>query len=217
MTQELNFKIKEYLIIPTHGVGFVKNISKQSYLGSFVLECYEIECKDGLDIMIPKNKIKELGVRSLVSKDFANKQLDLFSKKASKSNKSSWAGRVLLAESMFHSGDLALLRELITTLYTSYNNPNRSYFEMNMFDKALKAVVSELSIVLNRSEVEIHKQIIDNLNKQFKDSTQTKKQSTEDDFSDDEIYIEKEDKSDMNHIYEDEKEDKFSKKKKKIS
>ncbi len=158
------FKIGGYVIAPSHGLGKLTNKITQT-LGEKDIEFLEIHFEeDKMKMMIPFHKVKSGGIRTLISKDEVEK-LYVTLKEDSRGMRVIWSKRSREYNKKILTGDIFAIAEVVRDLYRNTNNPNRSYSERVIFEKALQRMVAELAVVMNIGIEEMETKILDMLGK----------------------------------------------------
>lgn len=114
--------------------------------------------------MIPINKMVEMRVRRLVSKDTVNKVFSILSR-PSKSARGMWNKRAKEYDSKLYSGSILLTAEVVRDLWSGVNDMNRSYSERIIFENAFNRVTGEVAIVMNVAKEEAENLIVTSLDK----------------------------------------------------
>ena len=76
-----------------------------------------------------------------------------------------WSKRSREYNKKILTGDIFAIAEVVRDLYRNTNNPNRSYSERVIFEKALQRMVAELAIVTNSTIEDMEAKILDMLGK----------------------------------------------------
>jgi len=186
-------KLKEGMMLcfPSHGPGKVVSIEKKECLGEKITFCQMEFEREDLTISVPVDKMSGLGVRAIISKDRANWILENVLNKHAKSAKGIWTKRIQEYETKVNLGDAIMIAEVVRDLFAGMKDPNKSYGERVIYDKAFDRLVSEFAIAFDCTVEEVNKMIIDVLNSNYKESNTDIKITAQDDsdgdFDDDDI------------------------------
>jgi CarD family transcriptional regulator len=163
-------KIKEdtMLYCSSHGPGRVVSVCKREVLGEKLVFCQIEFQKDDMNILIPISKMKEMGIRTIISNDTAKRILDTVLNKPAKGAKGIWAKRIQEYETKLYSGSAIFVAEVVRDLFASIKDPNKSYGERSLFDKAFDRLTLEMSFALGYTIEETNKTIMDILNSNCK-------------------------------------------------
>jgi CarD family transcriptional regulator len=90
-------KLKEgmFLYCPSHGIGKILAIETKEYLGEKLSFCNMEFKQDDMKMLIPINKMKDIGIRQIISKEEAKKVLETVLDKPAKNMKSIWSKRMV--------------------------------------------------------------------------------------------------------------------------
>ena len=181
-TEKREFKIKDYVVYPKHGVGQINEFKKIN-IGGIDVETYVIKFeKDKANGMVPVNKQSHL--RPLATINQLNKCISILKSKP-KIKRSMWSRRAQEYEAKISSGKIYELAEVVRDLNKGDDlMVDQSYSERQLFEKAYDRILSEFQIILNLSPEDTQKKLdkalkrnLDNQNKNI--SPQTKSSSTE--------------------------------------
>jgi len=169
-TEKKQYKVKDYVVYPRHGVGQITEIKKIK-IGGIDVETYILRFeKDKANGMVPVNK--QSHIRPLATINQANKCISILKSKP-KIKRSMWSRRAQEYESKISSGKIYDLAEVVRDLNKGDDLMiDQSYSERQLFEKAYDRLLSEFQIIMN-SNLEITQKKIDkalkrNLEKQLK-------------------------------------------------
>ena len=197
-TEKREYKIKDYIVYPKHGVGQITEFKKIN-IGGIDVETYIIKFeKDKANGMVPVNKQSHLRPLSTINQ--VNKSISILKSKP-KIKRSMWSRRAQEYEAKISSGKIYELAEVVRDLNKGDDIMiDQSYSERQLFEKAYERIISEFQIVLNLSKDDTQKKLDKalkrNINKEIKEENKTPKSSnnndlpTEEPISDDEEQIE---------------------------
>jgi len=168
-TEKKQYKIKDYVVYPKHGVGKITEIKKIN-IGGIEVETYVLKFeKDKAYGMVPVNKQSHL--RALATINQINKCISILKSKP-KIKRSMWSRRAQEYESKISSGKIYDLAEVVRDLNKGDDLMiDQSYSERQLFEKAYDRLLSEFQIVMNSSlentQKKIDKALKRNLEKQI--------------------------------------------------
>ena len=156
-TEKREYKIKDYVVYPKHGVGQITEFKKIS-IGGIDVETYVIKFeKDKANGMVPVNK--QLHLRPLATINQVNKCISILKSKP-KIKRSMWSRRAQEYESKISSGKIYELAEVVRDLNKGDDlMVDQSYSERQLFEKAYERILSEFQIVLNISLEDTQKKL----------------------------------------------------------
>mgnify|MGYP001259852736 CR=1 FL=1 len=175
-TEKREYKIKDYIVYPKHGVGQISEFKKIN-IGGIDVETYIIKFeKDKASGMVPINKQSHL--RPLATINQVNKCISILKSKP-KIKRSMWSRRAQEYEAKISSGKIYELAEVVRDLNKGDDlMVDQSYSERQLFEKAYERILSEFQIILNLSledtQKKLDKALKRNLSPQTKTETETK-------------------------------------------
>ena len=179
-TEKREYKIKDYIVYPKHGVGQITEFKKIN-IGGIDVETYVIKFdKDKANGMVPVNKQSHL--RPLATINQVNKCISILKSKP-KIKRSMWSRRAQEYEAKISSGKIYDLAEVVRDLNKGDDlMVDQSYSERQLFEKAYERILSEFQIILNLNKEETQKKLDKalkrNLNIQPKAETPVNKTSS---------------------------------------
>ena len=175
-TQKREFKIKDYIVYPKHGVGQINEFKKIN-IGGIDVETYVIKFeKDKANGMVPVNKQSHL--RSLATINQVNKCISILKSKP-KIKRSMWSRRAQEYEAKISSGKIYELAEVVRDLNKGDDlMVDQSYSERQLFEKAYDRILSEFQIILNLSLEDTQKKLDKALRRNLGNKTQLPESTT---------------------------------------
>ena len=166
-TAKREYKLKDYIVYPKHGVGQILAVSSKT-IGEIEVQCYEIKFeKDKAIGLLPINK--QIHLRPLSTINQVNKSIYILKSKP-KIKRSMWSRRAQEYEQKITSGKIYDLAEVVRDLNKGDDlMVDQSYSERQLFEKAYERILSEFQIVMNISKEETQKK----LNKALKRNLET--------------------------------------------
>jgi len=156
-TEKKQFKIKDYVVYPKHGVGQILSVSSKK-IGGIEVQCYDIKFeKDKAIGLLPINK--QVHLRPLSSINQVNKSISILKGKP-KIKRSMWSRRAQEYEQKITSGKIYDLAEVVRDLNKGDDLMiDQSYSERQLFEKAYERMLSEFQIILNMSLEDTQKKL----------------------------------------------------------
>ena len=176
-TEKREYKIKDYIVYPKHGVGQISEFKKIN-IGGIDVETYIIKFeKDKANGMVPVNKQSHLRPLSTINQ--VNKSISILKSKP-KIKRSMWSRRAQEYEAKISSGKIYELAEVVRDLNKGDDLMiEQSYSERQLFEKAYDRILSEFQIVLDVSKEDTQKKLDKalkrNINKEIKEESKTDK------------------------------------------
>ena len=175
-TEKKEYKVKDYVVYPKHGVGQITEFKKMN-IGGIEIEAYILKFeKDKASGMVPVNKQSHL--RPLATINQVNKCISILKSKP-KIKRSMWSRRAQEYEAKISSGKIYELAEVVRDLNKGDDlMVDQSYSERQLFEKAYDRILNEFQIVLNMSledtQKKLDKALKRNLEKQIEKLQQPK-------------------------------------------
>jgi CarD family transcriptional regulator len=156
-TQKKEYKIKDFVVYPKHGIGQIKEFKKIT-IGGIDVECYIINVeKEKLELKFPVNKQSHL--RSPATINQVSKCISILKSKP-KIKRSMWSRRAQEYEAKISSGKIYELAEVVRDLNKGDDlMVDQSYSERQLFEKAYDRILSEFQIVLGVSLEDTQKKL----------------------------------------------------------
>ena len=169
-TEKREYKIKDHVVYPKHGVGQITEFKKIN-IGGIDVETYVIKFeKDKANGMVPVNKQSHL--RPLATINQVNKCISILKSKP-KIKRSMWSRRAQEYEAKISSGKIYELAEVVRDLNKGDDlMVDQSYSERQLFEKAYERILSEFQIVLNVSLEDTQKKLDKALKRNLSGQTQ---------------------------------------------
>jgi len=170
-TEKREYKIKDHVVYPKHGVGQITEFKKIN-IGGIDVETYVIKFeKDKANGMVPVNKQSHL--RPLATINQVNKCISILKSKP-KIKRSMWSRRAQEYEAKISSGKIYELAEVVRDLNKGDDlMVDQSYSERQLFEKAYERILSEFQIVLNIPLEDTQKKLDKALKRNLGGQTQT--------------------------------------------
>ena len=156
-TEKKEYKVKDYVVYPKHGVGQITEFKKMN-IGGIEIETYILKFeKDKANGMVPVNKQSHL--RPLATINQVNKCISILKSKP-KIKRSMWSRRAQEYEAKISSGKIYELAEVVRDLNKGDDlMVDQSYSERQLFEKAYDRILTEFQIVLNFSMEDTQKKL----------------------------------------------------------
>jgi CarD family transcriptional regulator len=156
-TEKREYKVKDYVVYPKHGIGQITEFKKIN-IGGIDVETYVLKFeKDKANGMVPINKQSHL--RPLATINQVNKCISILKSKP-KVKRSMWSRRAQEYEAKISSGKIYELAEVVRDLNKGDDlMVDQSYSERQLFEKAYERILSEFHIVMGVSLEDTQKKL----------------------------------------------------------
>ena len=184
-TEKKQYKVKEYVVYPKHGVGQITEIKKIN-IGGIDVETYVLKFeKDKANGMVPVNK--QIYLRPLATINQVNKCISILKGKP-KIKRSMWSRRAQEYETKISSGRIYDLAEVVRDLNKGDDLMiDQSYSERQLFEKAYDRLLSEFQIVMNTNLEDAQKKIDKALKRNLEKQIQKVKEASAEQNLDEEV------------------------------
>lgn len=158
--QKASYKVGNYVVYPTHGVGRIMAEETQM-IGEIELRMLVIAFeKDKMTLRVPVHRATAAGLRPISSND-QMKKVFLTLKSRARTSRGMWSRRAQEYEAKINSGNIIYIAEVVRDLHQNVDQSERSYSERMIYESALARLVGELAA----SEATDHKTATDKLMK----------------------------------------------------
>jgi len=156
-SEKKEYKIKDYVVYPKHGVGQINEVKKIN-IGGIDVETYILKFeKDKASGMVPVNK--QFHLRPLATVNQVNKCISILKSKP-KIKRSMWSRRAQEYEAKISSGKIYELAEVVRDLNKGDDlMVDQSYSERQLFEKAYERILNEFQIILGLSLEDTQKKL----------------------------------------------------------
>ena len=145
------FRPGDHIVYPAHGVGRVMGVEKQAVAG-LDLDVFVISFEqDKMTLRVPTTKAKSCGMRALASAAVVTEALKTLQGRA-RIKRTMWSRRAQEYEAKINSGDLVSIAEVVRDLHRAGGQPEQSYSERQLYEKALARMAREVAAVEKTDE-----------------------------------------------------------------
>jgi len=158
MSKSKSFQVDQKVVYPSQGVGVIKSIIQKKFKDSKIpYYVIYLEVTD-MTIMVPVDKAIELGIRSTVSRDEAQKALELISEDY-EPIPSDWKMRYQMNLDLLKKGSIRDIASIVRSLYHRSKVKELPILERKLYDSAMKLLEDEISISLRKSKEDVQNMI----------------------------------------------------------
>jgi len=162
MSKAKSFQVDQKVVYPSQGVGVIQSIIQKKFKDSKIpYYVIYIEVTD-MTIMVPVDKAAELGIRPTVSRDEAQKALELISEDY-EPIPTDWKMRYQMNLDLLKKGSIRDIASIVRSLYHRSKVKELPILERKLYDSALKLLEDEVSISLRKSREEVESLIFSRL------------------------------------------------------
>lgn len=153
------FKIGDKAVYPAHGVVEVQGVDTKEINGAtcsfYVLRVLENE----MQIMVPKQKADQVGLRPVVSMQEANEVFEVLRDQDVHIDKQTWNRRYRGFMEKIKTGSLFDVAEVYRDLFRLKSTKNLSFGERRMLDTARTLMVKELAVARRWTEAKVEQEL----------------------------------------------------------
>ncbi len=140
------FKAGQFIVYPAHGVGKVTGV-EQEVIAGFDIETYVVHFEqDKMTLRVPTTKAATSGMRAL-SNELILKDAFTTLKGRARIKRTMWSRRAQEYEAKINSGDLILVAEVVRDLHRTDAQPEQSYSERQLYERATDRMVREVAAI----------------------------------------------------------------------
>lgn len=155
------FKIGDRIVYPNHGAGTIVGIESKDILGE-EKKYYIMEMPIGdMKAMLPVDNIEEIGIRSIIDEEEADRILDLLTGNKGKMSQN-WNRRYRANMEKLKTGDIYEVTEVVKNLTIRDHEKGLSTGEKKMLNNSKQILISELVLAKNMQEEEVES-LIENI------------------------------------------------------
>ena len=143
---KLKFKTGDYVVYPTHGVGLVQGVEKETIAGhdlNLVVVTFD---NDRMTLRVPTEKMDASGLRELSSHKMIEDAITTLKGRA-RIKRTMWSRRAQEYEAKINSGDPIYIAEVVRDLHRNVGQPDQSFSERQIYELALERLASEVAAV----------------------------------------------------------------------
>lgn len=149
----VSFKVGDNAVYPGHGVGRVTAIETKEILGNKQTFYSILILETGMKIMIPKDNVASVGLRPIISRDEANKVLEILKEKEVKIDNQTWNRRYREYMEKIKTGSVYEIAEVLRDLFLLKVDKELSFGERKMLDTARNLLLKELTLATSEKDL----------------------------------------------------------------
>ena len=145
---DLEFKVGDRVVYPSHGSGTIKSIEDRTVLGT---ECEYLEVTlkaSDMRVMIPVEEAETVGLRKVVDEDTIKECLDMLRSEKTKMS-SNWNRRFRANTEKVKTGDIFEVAEVVRNLSMREQERGLATSERKMLDETREILCSEIALSLD--------------------------------------------------------------------
>ena len=159
------FNVGDKIVYPMHGAGTIDAIEEKNILGENQAY-YVIKMPGEVKVMVPTAKAEQIGVRSVINKDEAEKVISVLGEDETEMSQN-WNKRYRDNMEKMKSGSAYEIADVVRNLAFKQKEKGLSTGEKKMLSNAKQILVSELVLAEHASQEEVEKLIDNKINLSF--------------------------------------------------
>ena len=149
---KVKFKPGDHVVYPTHGVGFVQGIEKETIDGHDLRLVVVTFDNERMILRIPTNKLEASGLREISSQKVMDAAITTLKGRA-RVKRTMWSRRAQEYEMKINSGDPDSIAQVVRDLYRNVGQPDQSFSERQIYEMALERLAGEVA-ALDGTDIE---------------------------------------------------------------
>jgi len=158
MSTTPRFAVNQHVVYPLHGIGKIIHFEELDFKGKkvnyYVIYLDMVE----MTIKIPFDKSDELGIREIIPKEKAEAALESI-KEEPVPQVADWKLRHILNKELLKEGTIENVATVVKSLYKRSQVKELPVQERKLYDDAVRFLIHELSLALNKTRDEIESTI----------------------------------------------------------
>ena len=184
---EYKFQINQKVVYPSPGVGKITDITKKKFKEQMLTYYVIYLAVSDMVVMVPVDKVDELGIRAIVSAEEAQKAIDMMSEEVEPIT-SDWKLRYQMNLDLLKKGSVLDIATIVRCLYHRSKVKELPILERKLYDSAKKLLEDEISFALDMTPKEVEAILLSKL-EPLGLMRDAKHASNANSFDDDEDYI----------------------------
>ena len=153
------FSVGDNAVYPGHGVGRVISIDSKEIMGKSQT-FYTIQiCESGMKIMVPKDNIKAVGLRPIITSTEATEVLNILRMTNVKIDNQTWNRRYREYMEKIKTGSVYEIAAVLRDLFLLKVDKELSFGERKMLDTARSLLIRELALATSAPENDMEKEV----------------------------------------------------------
>ena len=148
----MQFEVGDKAVVPSHGVGIVKEISSVDMDGE-TYAMYVIKILDnGLTYSVPVNNLGANGIREVIPLEAVDKVYEVLKDRETPADKQTWNRRYREYMNKIKTGDPLEVAAVLRDLARLKSEKTLSFGERKMYDQAHSLIVQEVAVARDVDE-----------------------------------------------------------------
>ena len=190
---EYKCQIDQKVVDPSQGVGKITNITEKKFKDQMINYYVIYLAVSDMVVMVPVDKVDELGIRAIVSAEEAQKAIDMMAEEVEPIT-SDWKLRYQMNLDLLKKGSVLDIATIVRCLYHRSKVKELPILERKLYDSAKKLLEDEISFALDMNPKEVEAILLSKL-EPLGLVRDAKNSSISSSFDDEDEYIDEDDDS----------------------
>ena len=151
---EYKFQIDQKVVYPSQGVGKITNITEKKFKDQMINYYVIYLAVSDMVVMVPVDKVDELGNRAIVSAEEAQKAIDMMAEEVEPIT-SDWKLRYQMNLDLLKKGSVLDIATIVRCLYHRSKVKELPILERKLYDSAKKLLEDEICFALDMTPKEV--------------------------------------------------------------
>tara|TARA_B100001105_G_scaffold186120_1_gene150762 strand:+ start:81 stop:812 length:732 start_codon:yes stop_codon:yes gene_type:complete len=143
-TPRIKFKPGDHVVYPTHGVGSVQGIERETIGGIDLHLVVIIFDNERMTLRIPTNKLEASGLREISSQKVIDDAMMTLKGRA-RVKRTMWSRRAQEYELKINSGEPGSIAQVVRDLHRNVGQPDQSFSERQIYEMAVERLAGEVA------------------------------------------------------------------------
>ena len=190
---EYKFQIDQKVVYPSQGVGKITDITEKKFKDQMLTYYVIYLAVSDMVVMVPVDKVEDLGIRAIVSAEEAQKAIDMMAEEVEPIT-SDWKLRYQMNMDLLKKGTILDIATIVRCLYHRSKVKELPILERKLYDSAKKLLEDEISSALDIPGKEVESILLSKLEpmglvRDAKHSANTNSFDDDEEFLDDDTEI----------------------------
>lgn len=151
---EYKFQIDQKVVYPSQGVGKITEITEKKFKDQMITYYVIYLAVSDMVVMVPVDKVDELGIRAIVSAEEAQKAIDMMAEEVEPVT-SDWKLRYQMNLDLLKKGSVLDIATIVRCLYHRSKVKELPILERKLYDSAKKLLEDEISFALDMNPKDV--------------------------------------------------------------
>ena len=154
----MQFKVGDQAVYPGHGLGKITSIETKNILGAMQKFYSILLTSSDMKIMVPENRVKAVGLRSIITRKTANTVLEILQDRETdyslvRTGKN-WSKRYQEYMKIIKTGNIVKTAQVFRELLNIEEKKGLSFYERQLMLTVCKMIFDEISMIISINELQ---------------------------------------------------------------